>query len=40
MMALLVKDEYQLVSPAGEEQPLPLEGKAANEYKRITDKSK
>lgn len=37
-MALSVKD--QLVSPAGEEQSPPLEGKAATEYKKITDKSK
>ena len=37
---LSVKDEYQPSSPSIETLPVPLEGKAANEYKRITDKSK
>ena len=37
---LSVKDEYQPSSPSIETPPVPLEGKAANEYKRITDKSK
>ena len=37
---LSVKDEYQPSSPSIETPPAPLEGKAANEYKRITDKSK